>query len=83
MTAEEAQRAKAAPLKLNIQGSPNSLAPYFAEEIRRYLEKKYGTDQVHEGDGAWLGLETDANAVVGQPHRAQYVTLVIGQRRRS
>ncbi len=49
VTVEEAQRAKAAPLKLNVQGSPNSLAPYFAEEIRRYLEKKYGTDQVHEG----------------------------------
>ena len=49
ITAEEAQRAKASPLKLNIQGAPNSLAPYFAEEIRRYLEKKYGTDQVHEG----------------------------------
>lgn len=49
VTAEEARSAKAAPLKLNIQGSPNSLAPYFAEEIRRYLEKKYGTGQVHEG----------------------------------
>ena len=49
ITAEEAQRAKATPLKLNIQGAPNSLAPYFVEEIRRYLEKKYGTDQVHEG----------------------------------
>src|SRR5262249_55900368 len=23
--------------------------PYFMEEVRRYLEKKYGSDQVHEG----------------------------------
>ena len=28
---------------------PDSLAPYFVEEIRRYLESKYGSDQVHEG----------------------------------
>jgi penicillin-binding protein 1A len=49
ITNEQAQRAKATPIQLNIQNDPNWLAPYFAEEIRRYLEKKYGTDQVHEG----------------------------------
>jgi penicillin-binding protein 1A len=48
ITAEEAGRAKAAPLRLNIQ-QENSPAPYFVEEVRRYLEKKYGADQVHEG----------------------------------
>jgi penicillin-binding protein 1A len=25
------------------------LAPYFVEEVRQYLEKKYGSDKVHEG----------------------------------
>lgn len=49
ITVDQAQKAKAAPLMLNLQTDPNSLAPYYAEEIRRYLEKKYGTDQVHEG----------------------------------
>jgi penicillin-binding protein 1A len=48
ITAEEAGRAKAAPLRLNIRAE-NSPAPYFVEEVRRYLEKKYGSDQVHEG----------------------------------
>jgi penicillin-binding protein 1A len=48
ITAEEAGRAKASPLRLNIQ-SDRSPAPYFVEEVRRYLEKKYGADQVHEG----------------------------------
>ncbi|HLW54962.1 MAG TPA: PBP1A family penicillin-binding protein [Candidatus Angelobacter sp.] len=48
ITAEEAGRAKAAPLRLNIRGEI-SPAPYFVEEVRRYLEKKYGSDQVHEG----------------------------------
>ena len=40
ITAEEAMRAKNAPLRLRIQSDPNSLAPYFVEEVRRYLEKK-------------------------------------------
>jgi penicillin-binding protein 1A len=49
ITADEARRAKAEPIRLNVQRGPNSLAPYFVEEVRRYLEKKYGTDEVHEG----------------------------------
>jgi len=49
ITAAEAARAKSSPLKLNLQPASNSLAPYFAEEARRYLEKKYGSDQVHQG----------------------------------
>ncbi len=48
ITAEEAGRAKTTPLRLNIQPD-RSPAPYFVEEVRRYLEKKYGADQVHEG----------------------------------
>jgi len=39
--AAEAARAKNAPLRLHIASDPNSLAPYFAEEVRRYLERKY------------------------------------------
>src|ERR1700758_3635721 len=49
ITAGEAEAARSAPLGLNIAPDPNSLAPYFVEELRRYLENKYGTDQVHEG----------------------------------
>jgi len=49
ITAQEATDAKAQPIRLNVQHDPNSVAPYFVEEIRRYLEAKYGTDQVHEG----------------------------------
>jgi penicillin-binding protein 1A len=48
ITAEEAGRAKTTPLRLNrpLEYSP---APYFVEEVRRHLEKKFGSDQVHEG----------------------------------
>jgi penicillin-binding protein 1A len=49
ITAQQAADAKAQPIELNLQHDPNSVAPYFVEEIRRYLEAKYGTDQVHEG----------------------------------
>jgi penicillin-binding protein 1A len=48
ITAEEAGRAKAMPLRLNL-APENSPAPYFVEEVRRQLEKKFGSDQVHEG----------------------------------
>src|SRR5579863_1337882 len=49
ITAAEAEKAKTAPLVLNLQAEPNDIAPYFVEEIRQYLEKKYGSEQVHEG----------------------------------
>jgi len=49
ITAKDAAEARNTPLELNIAHDPNSLAPYFVEEVRRYLEGKYGTDQVHEG----------------------------------
>lgn len=49
ITAAEANDARSAPLGLRLAHDPNSLAPYFVEEIRRYLENKFGTDQVHEG----------------------------------
>ena len=49
ITAEQAAMAKGKPILLNLQKDPNSLAPYFVEEIRRYLEAKYGSDEVHEG----------------------------------
>ncbi len=49
ITAQQAQEAKSRPLNLRLQSEPNAVAPDFVEEIRRYLEKKYGPDQVHEG----------------------------------
>jgi penicillin-binding protein 1A len=49
ITAAQAAEARVAPVALHLLHDPNSLAPYFVEEIRRYLENKYGADQVHEG----------------------------------
>ena len=42
---EEAQKQ---PLGLHIQYPRNDFAPYFVEDIRKYLEHNYGTEAVHE-----------------------------------
>jgi penicillin-binding protein 1A len=44
---EEAATRKS-PLGLHIQYPRNDLAPYFFEDIRKYLEATYGTEAVHE-----------------------------------
>ena len=49
ITAAQAEEAKRKPIVLNVQKDQNSLAPHYVEEIRRYLEAKYGSDQVLEG----------------------------------
>jgi len=49
ITTQQAEQARSAALGLKLARDPNSLGPYFVEEVRRYLENKYGTDQVHEG----------------------------------
>jgi penicillin-binding protein 1A len=48
ITAAEADAARKTPLGLHIQYPRNDLAPYFFEEIRKYLEATYGTEAVHE-----------------------------------
>lgn len=49
ITEQVANAARDKPLQLNLAHDSNSLSPYFVEEIRRYLEAKYGTEQVHTG----------------------------------
>ncbi|HEY7095253.1 MAG TPA: PBP1A family penicillin-binding protein [Terriglobales bacterium] len=60
ITAQQAMEARGRPLQLRLQRDTNSLSPYFIEEIRRYLENKYGSDQVHEGGlKVYTTLDTD------------------------
>lgn len=60
ITAQQADAARNQPLVLNVAHDPNSLAPYFVEEIRRYLENKYGSEQVHGGGlRVYTTLDTD------------------------
>ena len=67
ITAELANRAKASPLRLNINVPPNNIAPWFSEEVRRYLEKKYGSDQVHQnGLRVYTSLNKDLQKTATQ-----------------
>jgi penicillin-binding protein 1A len=67
ITAAQAADTRSAPLVLYLQHDPNSLAPYFVEEIRRYLENKYGADQVHEGGlKVYTALDVDLQKAANQ-----------------
>ena len=48
ITPAEELAAQKTPLGLHLQFPRNDLAPYFFEEIRKYLESTYGTEAVHE-----------------------------------
>src|SRR4051812_42930607 len=49
ITPDEGARAKAQPLGLKLHRDPPSIAPYFLEEIRKYLEKEYGSQRIYQG----------------------------------
>ena len=48
ITETQYRTAVAQPLGLHLQAPRNTLAPYFVEEIRKYLESTYGTEMVHQ-----------------------------------
>jgi penicillin-binding protein 1A len=54
ITHAEADRARQMPLGLHIAQPEGSVAPWFQEEVRRELEKRFGTEEVHEA-----GLRVD------------------------
>src|SRR5207247_94144 len=49
VTAEEAATAKQLPLGLHVRREPPSIAPHFLEEVRKYLEKEYGSQRIYQG----------------------------------
>jgi penicillin-binding protein 1A len=70
ITAVEAERAKNAPLVLKLEAEPNDIAPYYIEEIRQYLEKKYGAEEVHEGGlRVYTGLNLEMQQAAQQAVR--------------
>src|SRR2546426_10406031 len=71
MTTQRADEARKKPLELKLQHDPGSLAPNFVEEIRRYLEAKYGSGQVHQGGlRVYTALDMDLQraAKIGRAH---------------
>jgi penicillin-binding protein 1A len=67
ITAQQATEARNQPLELKLARDPNSLAPYFVEDIRRYLETKYGSDQILEGGlRVYTSLDVDLQRTANQ-----------------
>lgn len=46
ITESQYREARAAPVELHIQHWNESLAPYFVEDVRQFLEQKYGAETV-------------------------------------
>jgi penicillin-binding protein 1A len=51
----QAEQARQAPLGLRIAQPQGSVAPWFQEEVRQELEKRFGAEQVHQ---AGMRIET-------------------------
>jgi len=60
ITHQQAEDAREAPLGLHIAQPDASIAPWFEDEVRRELEKRFGTDEVHE-DGLRVETTLDLN----------------------
>lgn len=75
----EGAAARKIPIRLHINDDPNLLAPYFVEEIRQYLEKKYGTEEVHE---AGLRVYTTLNVDLQKAANAALLDGLAGYERR-
>lgn len=67
ITIRQEEEAKIAPLGLRIETPPNSIAPYFVEEVRRQLEREYGVEEVHgAGLRVYTTLDLDLQAVANK-----------------
>ncbi len=70
ITQEEADEAKQKPVVTRGQPQPvRSVAPFFTEEVRKYLEQKYGAKALYEGGlavhtGIDIRLQRAANRAV-------------------
>jgi len=49
ITVAQADAARSAPLGLEIEPPPNSVAPWFVEEVRQELDRRFGSEEVHTG----------------------------------
>ena len=67
ITAKQAAEARDKPIELRVAHDPGSLAPSYVEEIRRYLETTYGSDQVHQGGlKVYTSLDMDLQRAANQ-----------------
>ena len=80
ITHAQAEQARQAPLGLHISQPETAVAPWFQEEVRRELEKRFGTEQVQE---AGLRVDTTLDLDLQQTaNRAVLDGLAAYERRR-
>ncbi len=70
ITHAQADKARQAPLGLHITQPDVSVAPWFQEEVRRELEKRFGAEQVHEA-----GLRVDTTLDLDLQQAANHAVL--------
>ena len=66
---------KAEPLALHLRKDPPSIAPYFLEEVRKYLEREYGSQRIYQGG---LRVYTTLDPVMQQARRRSRVRRACG-----
>ncbi len=67
LTKEKYQEAVNEPLNVQPLGIPTNEAPYFVEEVRRYLITTYGYDFVYKsGATIWTTLDLDIQTLANQ-----------------
>jgi penicillin-binding protein 1A len=49
LTDGEVAQAKAEPIALRLRKEPPTIAPHFLEEVRKYLEREYGSQGIYQG----------------------------------
>jgi penicillin-binding protein 1A len=49
ISAKELADAKARPVLLHVHKDPPTIAPNFLEEVRKYLERQYGSQRIYQG----------------------------------
>jgi len=70
ISAEEAEKAKAEPLRLKLRKDRPSIAPYFLEEVRKYLEREYGSQRIYQGGlRVYTTLDTSMQLAANQSLR--------------
>jgi penicillin-binding protein 1A len=70
ITHAQAQEARSAPLGLRIEPPQGAVAPWFQEEVRRELERRFGSDEVHQA-----GLRVDTTLDVNLQKTANRAVL--------
>jgi penicillin-binding protein 1A len=70
ITHVQAEQARSAPLGLHITQPQSSVAPWFQEEVRQELDKRFGSEQVHEA-----GLRIDTTLDLDLQQTANHAVL--------